>query len=233
MQHGRAYLFIERGFDRLLAGYRRGLDFVLRHQRPTLVTFVVTVVLTIVLYVVIPKGFFPQQDTGIIVGLSDAPQDISFTEMVQRSTADGCGRAAIRTWPATVPFIGGNRPVNTGFLILGLKPRDQRKRAPIRSSSACAARSRRCRAPRCFCRPRRTSPSAAARPARSISTRCRTPTSMSSMPGRRSCWRSCRSCPSCATWPPISRPTVQIGFEDDYIFVQRGVIPPRRTLADK
>ena len=54
------------------------------HQRATLVVFVCTVALTVVLYVVIPKGFFPQQDTGIIVGLSDAPQDISFAEMVRR-----------------------------------------------------------------------------------------------------------------------------------------------------
>ena len=69
----------------MLQCYTRGLDFVLRHQRPTLITFVVTVALTIVLYMLIPKGFFPQQDTGIIVGLSDAPQDISF---------DGDGAAA-------------------------------------------------------------------------------------------------------------------------------------------
>jgi hydrophobic/amphiphilic exporter-1 (mainly G- bacteria), HAE1 family len=60
---------------------------VLRHQRATLLTFVATVALTGVLYVMIPKGFFPQQDTGIIAGLSDAPQDISFTEMVRREHA--------------------------------------------------------------------------------------------------------------------------------------------------
>jgi hydrophobic/amphiphilic exporter-1 (mainly G- bacteria), HAE1 family len=126
VQHGRAYLLIERGFDRLLDGYRRGLDFVLGHQRATLVVFVCTVALTVILYIVIPKGFFPQQDTGIIVGLSDAPQDISFSEMVRRQhlltdiierDPDVAGYGA---------FIGGNRPVNTGFLLLGLKPRDQR-----------------------------------------------------------------------------------------------------------
>src|SRR5580698_7961997 len=83
-KHGRFYLAIEAGFDRMLALYTRGLDFVLRHQRPTLITFVATVALTVVLYVLIPKGFFPQQDTGIIIGLSDAPQDISFSEMVRR-----------------------------------------------------------------------------------------------------------------------------------------------------
>jgi hydrophobic/amphiphilic exporter-1 (mainly G- bacteria), HAE1 family len=126
VQHGRAYMFIERGFDRLLEGYRRGLEFVLRHQRATLFTFVCTVALTVILYIVIPKGFFPQQDTGIIVGLSDAPQDISFDEMTrrQRQLTDIIGRDPdVQSYGA---FIGGSRPVNTGFLILGLKPRDQR-----------------------------------------------------------------------------------------------------------
>jgi len=61
VQHGRVYLTIERGFEALLNGYRRGLDFVLRHQAATLASFVLTVLLTIALYIVIPKGFFPQQ----------------------------------------------------------------------------------------------------------------------------------------------------------------------------
>ena len=125
-QHGRIYMFIERGFDRLLEGYRRGLEFVLRHQRATLFIFVCTVALTIILYIVIPKGFFPQQDTGIIVGLSDAPQDISFDEMTRRvrQLTDIMGQDPdVQSYGA---FIGGSRPVNTGFLILGLKPRDQR-----------------------------------------------------------------------------------------------------------
>ena len=126
VQHGRAYLFIEHALDRLLDGYRRGLDFVLGHQRLTLLVFVCTVALTVILYIVIPKGFFPQQDTGIIVGLSDAPQDISFSEMVRRQhlLTDIIARDPdVASYGA---FIGGNRPVNTGFLILGLKPRDQR-----------------------------------------------------------------------------------------------------------
>ncbi|HEY6453048.1 MAG TPA: efflux RND transporter permease subunit [Steroidobacteraceae bacterium] len=126
VRHGRGYLLIERGFERLLGGYRRGLDFVLRHQRATLLVFLTTVALTIVLYIVIPKGFFPQQDTGIIVGLSDAPQDISFTEMTRRQheITDIIARdPAVQSYGA---FIGGSRPVNNGFLILGLKPRDER-----------------------------------------------------------------------------------------------------------
>ena len=126
VKHGRAYMMVERAFDRILALYKRGLEFVLAHQPATLVTFICTVALTVVLYIVIPKGFFPQQDTGIIVGLSDAPQDISFTEMTRRQhlLTDIIARDPdVESYGA---FIGGNRPVNTGFLILGLKPRDQR-----------------------------------------------------------------------------------------------------------
>jgi len=127
VRHGKAYMVIERAFDRILAWYKRGLTFVLAHQPATLVVFICTVALTVVLYIIIPKGFFPQQDTGIIVGLSDAPQDISFNEMVRRQhlLTDIIARDPdVASYGA---FIGGSRPVNTGFLILGLKPRDERK----------------------------------------------------------------------------------------------------------
>ncbi len=129
VKHGRAYLFIERAFERLLALYTRGLDFVLAHQRATLFTFILTVIGTGVLYVVEPKGFFPQQDTGIIAGLTDAAQDVSFDRMVQLQQAlthvvgedpDVAGWAA---------FVGGSRPMNNGVVFIGLKPRDERTAA--------------------------------------------------------------------------------------------------------
>ncbi len=65
-EHGRLYRAIEWGFDKILAGYRRGLDVVLRHQFPTLLVFLTTVCITGVLFVLIPKGFFPTQDTGML-----------------------------------------------------------------------------------------------------------------------------------------------------------------------
>jgi hydrophobe/amphiphile efflux-1 (HAE1) family protein len=125
-KHGRAYMAIERAFDRLVAAYTRGLDFVLDHQRATLAVFLLTVATTVALYIAIPKGFFPQQDTGIIVGLSDAPQDISFREMVRRQhqLIDVVARD-----PDVASYgtnIGGSRPINNNFVVLGLKPRDQR-----------------------------------------------------------------------------------------------------------
>ena len=125
-KHGKAYMIIERGFDKMLAGYTRGLDFVLDHKLATLTTFLITLAATVLLYIEIPKGFFPQQDTGIISGLTDAPQDISFDEMVRRQhlVTD-----VISKDPDIAGYgtgIGGNRPINNGFLVIGLKPRDQR-----------------------------------------------------------------------------------------------------------
>jgi HAE1 family hydrophobic/amphiphilic exporter-1 len=124
--HGRLYMVVERAFDRLLAGYTRGLDFVLDHQRTTLAVFLLTVAATVLLYIEIPKGFFPQQDTGIISGLSDAPQDVSFEEMVRRQhkLLDIVARD-----PDIASYgtgLGGNRPINNGFVVIGLKPRDER-----------------------------------------------------------------------------------------------------------
>jgi HAE1 family hydrophobic/amphiphilic exporter-1 len=125
-RHGRYYLALERGFEWMVDHYTRGLDFVLRHQRTTLLTFIGTVAIAVLLYVVVPKGFFPQQDTGIIVGLTDAPQDVSFDEMVrlERRLTDVIARdPAVASWGA---FVGGGRPLNNGFLVVGLKPRNER-----------------------------------------------------------------------------------------------------------
>jgi len=125
-RHGRFYHTLERGLQWLVDHYTRGLDFVLAHQRATMLTFVATVAAAVVLYVFVPKGFFPQQDTGIIQGLTDAPQDVSFVEMVRlekRITEVLASDPGVATWGA---FVGGGRPLNNGFVILGLKPRDAR-----------------------------------------------------------------------------------------------------------
>ncbi len=125
-KHGKAYMVIERGFDKLLAGYTRGLDFVLIHKRATLVTFLITLAATVALYIYIPKGFFPQQDVGIISGLTDAPQDISFTEMTRRQHAVLDIVAKDPDVESYGTGIGGSRPINVGFVIMGLKPRSER-----------------------------------------------------------------------------------------------------------
>ncbi len=126
-RHSRLYLVIEHMFDKMLALYERGLDTVLRHQGLTGVIFLLTVVVTVILYIEEPKGFFPQQDTGIILGLSDAAQDVSFTEMMrlQHSLTEIISRDPdVANWGASV---GGSRPLNNAFAFIGLKPREQRK----------------------------------------------------------------------------------------------------------
>jgi hydrophobic/amphiphilic exporter-1 (mainly G- bacteria), HAE1 family len=125
-KHGKLYMTIERGFDKLLAGYEHGLDFVLRHQKPTILTFIVTLICAGLLYAFVPKGFFPQQDIGVISGLSDGPQDISFDKMValQHKLLD-----VVAQDPDVAAYgtgLGGSRPVNNGFVVISLKPRDER-----------------------------------------------------------------------------------------------------------
>ena len=126
--HGRLYQAFERGFAALLSAYERGLDWVLRHQRATLVSFFVTLAATIGLFVVIPKGFFPQQDTGVLFGMTDAAQDISFDEMQQRHLAVGeilSKDPDIEAWAGSVG-VSGAQTLNNGRFFMSLKPWNQR-----------------------------------------------------------------------------------------------------------
>src|ERR1700694_6024190 len=124
-QHGWLYRFFERGFDGLLNLYEAGLKIVLRHRFITLMTMLGTIALTGYLYVLIPKGFFPQQDTGLIIGLSEAAQDISFQAMAERQQAllDALMRdPAVATVGAAVGAGGGNTTLNNGRVYIALKP---------------------------------------------------------------------------------------------------------------
>ena len=86
-QQGRFYLMSERAFESVIAFYGRTLQWVLRWQTATLLVAIATLVLTIALYIFIPKGFFPIQDTGVIQGVSQADQAVSFNEMANRQQA--------------------------------------------------------------------------------------------------------------------------------------------------
>lgn len=128
-QHGRLYRLSERGFDGLLNLYEAGLKIVLRHRFVTLMTMLGTIALTGYLYVLIPKGFFPQQDTGLIIGLSEAAQDISFQAMAERQQAllnAAMRDPAVATVGAAVGAGGGNTTVNNGRVYIALKPQNQR-----------------------------------------------------------------------------------------------------------
>ena len=121
-RHGRLYLLFERGFDTMLAGYRRGLHFVLRHQFPTLCVFVLTMVATVALFIAIPKGFFPQQDTGFVFGFAESAQDASFKSMNIRMLQLA---EIIRQDPDVSSFVmaGGQSTLNTGNFYINLKPK--------------------------------------------------------------------------------------------------------------
>jgi len=125
--HGRFYQWSERGFDAMLRSYERGLDLALSWRRTTLVIFIATLALSVYLFMIIPKGFFPQQDIGLISGTTEASQDISFAEMVRQQEAL---QAIVRADPAVATVgavIGGNgRAGNNGSMFITLKPLNER-----------------------------------------------------------------------------------------------------------
>ena len=127
VQHGRLYWASERAFQRVLSWYERSLRLVLAHPALTLVILTFTVVLNVALVVEMPKGFFPQQDTGAIAGGVQGPQDASFLVMNEslKTIAD-----TIKADPAVdnvVDFTGGGGATNTGFVFIALKPLAERK----------------------------------------------------------------------------------------------------------
>jgi multidrug efflux pump subunit AcrB len=126
--HGRIYLAIERMFEMLVNGYRRGLDLVLRHRFITLMSFFATMALTAFLFVIIPKGFFPVQDNGLMLGIMEAAQDVSPTEMkrLQREVAGVLSKdpdiAAVGSFFGS----GSGNTLNTARFFVGLKPHEER-----------------------------------------------------------------------------------------------------------
>jgi hydrophobe/amphiphile efflux-1 (HAE1) family protein len=128
-QHGRLYRIFEHGFEALLSLYARGLKIVLRHRFATLMVMLCTIALTGYLYTVIPKGFFPQQDTGQIVGITEASQDISFPAMAQRQQALVDTLLKDPAIDSVASYIGPGGPtatLNQGRIFIALKPKTQR-----------------------------------------------------------------------------------------------------------
>jgi multidrug efflux pump len=123
-------LAAERVFDRIVDFYRRTLEKVLEHQPLTLAVAVATLLVTVLLYVIIPKGFFPVQDTGVILGISEAPQSVSFSSMAERQQA--LARAilkdpAVASLSSFIGVDGTNATLNSGRIQINLKPLDERK----------------------------------------------------------------------------------------------------------
>ncbi|HET7634398.1 MAG TPA: efflux RND transporter permease subunit, partial [Burkholderiales bacterium] len=128
-RHGRLYMLSERGFDALRNSYDRSLQWVLRHERLTMMTFLLIIVATAYLFYAVPKGFLPEEDTGEIFVFTEAAQDIGFDRMaqLQRKAA-----AIFRNDPnvaAMISFIGisgSSQQLNLGRMFIRLKPRNER-----------------------------------------------------------------------------------------------------------
>ena len=126
----RFYKSSENFYNRVIEFYGRTLKFVLRHQTATLLVTFGTLVLTLLLYVVVPKGFFPVQDTGLLLGVSEAPQSVSFQAMSHRQQQlaevilkDG----DVESLSSFIGVDGTNTTPNSGRIQINLKPRDERK----------------------------------------------------------------------------------------------------------
>ena len=129
-KQSRFYKASEDFYNRVIQFYGRTLQFVLRHQTTTLLVTVGTLVLTLFLYVVVPKGFFPVQDTGVILGISEAPQNISFAAMAnsQQALAQVILKDPdVASLSSFIGIDGTNATPNSGRIQINLKPRDQRK----------------------------------------------------------------------------------------------------------
>ena len=134
-KHGRIFRISEWGFEWMLRTYRGSLGWVLRHQAFTLLITIGTAVLSIYMYIVAPKGFFPQQDTGRLGGAIQASQDISFPALRDKMKAFV---GIVMKDPAVntaVGFAGGNGTSNTGRMFVTLKPLNQRDKVGFRPVS--------------------------------------------------------------------------------------------------
>jgi multidrug efflux pump len=123
------YKVSERGFEWMIAFYDRGLKLVLRHQFLTLVVTIATLAFTVHLAFIVPKGFFPQEDTGLINGVTEAPPDVSFPRMMQlqESAADVALKDPdVESVASFIGSDGTNPTTNSGRLTINLKPRSAR-----------------------------------------------------------------------------------------------------------
>ncbi|HNV24895.1 MAG TPA: multidrug efflux RND transporter permease subunit [Nitrospira sp.] len=119
----------QRMLDRIIAGYGRSLQWVLRRQQATLVVTAATLLVTVALFVLIPKGFFPLQDTGVILGITEGPQTVSFGTMAERQQALArviLEEPAVESLTSFIGVDGTNTTLNSGRIYINLKPLGER-----------------------------------------------------------------------------------------------------------
>jgi multidrug efflux pump len=128
-EQGALYHFSERVFEAIIAFYGRTLTVVLRHRFLTICVAVATLGLTGYLYIMIPKGFFPVQDTGVLLGISEAPQSVSFDSMAERQqklSAVILKDQAVESLSSFIGIDGTNTTLNSGRIQINLKPLEER-----------------------------------------------------------------------------------------------------------
>ena len=128
-EQSRFYHWSEKVFNSIIASYGRALQVVLRHRFTTLLVTIGTLVATVLLFLVVPKGFFPVQDTGVILGISEAPQTVSFTSMAQRQQklVDLLLQdPAVESLSSFIGVDGTNTTLNSGRIQINLKPLEER-----------------------------------------------------------------------------------------------------------
>ena len=133
-EQGRFYRASGAFIDWMIAEYGRMLQWVLKHQPLTLLVAIGTLALTVFLYMVVPKGFFPVQDTGVIQGISEAPQSISFSAMSQRQQELGkiiLQDPDVESLSSYIGVDGDNPTLNSGRMLINLKPHSERSDSAI------------------------------------------------------------------------------------------------------
>ncbi|HEY1525329.1 MAG TPA: multidrug efflux RND transporter permease subunit [Candidatus Angelobacter sp.] len=129
VKHGRIYMASERAYERVIEWYGSTLKWVLRHQTITLLATAGALALTLYLYVIVPKGFFPVQDTGVILGISEGPENVSFTSMAERQQKLAkviLNDPDVASLSSFIGIDGTNTTQNSGRIQINLKPHEDR-----------------------------------------------------------------------------------------------------------
>ena len=209
-QQARFYRITERMFEVTIEYYGKTLTWVLRHQPATLMVAIGTLVLTIILYIVVPKGFFPVQDTGVIQGITQAPDNISFQAMVDRQqelAAIILKDPAVESLSSFVGVDGTNVTINSGRMLINLKPLEQRKAGVTVISRRLQLATAEVTGINLYLQPVQdlTVEDRVSRTQYQLS--LEDPSATNSANGRGAWLPSCGLCRRCATWPATSRTT--------------------------
>ena len=207
-QRSAFYRKSEEWFQYVIAQYGKGVRWVLSHQTLTLFITAATFVLTIFLYIIVPKGFFPVQDTGVILAVTEADQSVSFAAMSahqQQLAKVILQDPDVVNVSSYIGIDGTNATLNSGRIQIDLKSRDDRSDDAQAIITRLQPKLNDVHGIQAFLQPSQdlTVEDRVSR-TRSTSTPWRTPAPPSSPPRRTPSWRACASCRSLPTWPAIS-----------------------------